>query len=271
MKDQHRGTTMRRSIITLVIIAAVMICTAGMTTEALQAQQQGAPAAGQVQQQAPQVRDQAAAGQPAEQTAVQQNSEESGDANGSLYHTVKRGGPLMIFIILLGLVALTIIIERIIYFTRNKVWRNDQVELYLKEVSEKSETRFKEDREDELRGAFQLYANNLERGMAFLSGIGNLAPIVGFLGTVLGMITAFAAIAAATTVNARVVAVGIQMALITTAGGLVVAAPTLFFYYLFTHVIQNRFALSEEMIAELCGNLPRLSEELETEEYAEEL
>jgi biopolymer transport protein ExbB/TolQ len=143
--------------------------------------------------------------------------------------------------------------------------------MYLKEVSEKSETRFKEDREDELRGAFQLYANSLERGMAFLSGIGNLAPIVGFLGTVLGMITAFSAIAAATTVNARVVAVGIQIALITTAGGLVVAAPTLFFYYLFTHVTQNRFALSEEIIAELCVNLPRLSEELETEGYTEEL
>lgn len=254
------------------MIAAVIIYAACMMAETAQAQQTAAPAAQQVQGQAQQVREGAAplAGEQGGE-AVQQNSEEAPDHNGSLYHTVKRGGPLMIFIILLGIIALTIIIERIIYFTRNKVWRSDQIELYLKDVSEKSETRFREDREDELRGAFQLYANNLERGMAFLSGIGNLAPIVGFLGTVLGMITAFAAIAAATTVNARVVAVGIQIALITTAGGLVVAAPTLFFYYLFTHVIQNRFALSEEMIAELCSSLPRLSEELETEEYAEEL
>ncbi|HPB81446.1 MAG TPA: MotA/TolQ/ExbB proton channel family protein [Spirochaetota bacterium] len=262
---------MKRSMITYVIIAAVLIYVSGMMAGTAQAQQAAVPAAQQVQGQTSRVQDNAAVPQSVEQSGEQQNVEEPRDTNGSLYHTVKRGGPLMIFIILLGMLALTIIIERLIFFTRNKVWRSDQVELYLKEVSEKSETRFKEDREDELRGAFQLYANNLERGMAFLSGIGNLAPIVGFLGTVLGMITAFSAIAAATTVNARVVAVGIQIALITTAGGLVVAAPTLFFYYLFTHVTQNRFALSEEIIAELCGNLPRLSEELETEEYAEEL
>ncbi len=76
------------------------------------------------------------------------------------------------------------------------------------------------------------------------------------------MITAFAAIAAATTVNARVVAVGIQEALITTAGGLMVAAPTLFFYYLFTHVIQNRYTQAEEAIDALTSGLPRLTDEL---------
>lgn len=202
-----------------------------------------------------------------EQAAVAQDN---GNGNGagqqevgnSLYYTVKRGGPVMIPILILGLLALTIIIERLIFFTRNKIWSTDQVPSLLAEVSAKSGTKFREDREDELKAAFQIYVNSLERGMAFLSGIGNLAPILGFLGTVTGMITAFAAIAAATTVNARVVAVGIQEALITTAGGLMVAAPTLFFYYLFTHVIQNRFAQAEETIDRITGSMPRLTEEL---------
>ena len=133
-------------------------------------------------------------------------------------------------------------------------------------VADESKTIYLEDREDELRNAFQIYSNGLERGMAFLSGIGNLAPIVGFLGTVIGMIIAFADIAAATTVNARVVAVGIKMALITTAGGLIVAAPTLLFFYLFSHIIHNRYARSEEVINQLCETLPRLSEQVQDEE-----
>jgi biopolymer transport protein ExbB/TolQ len=76
------------------------------------------------------------------------------------------------------------------------------------------------------------------------------------------MISAFAAIAAATTVNAKVVAVGIQVALVTTAGGLIVAAPILFAYYAFIHVIQNRYIASEGIISELSSKLPRMSDSI---------
>jgi biopolymer transport protein ExbB len=116
--------------------------------------------------------------------------------------------------------------------------------------------------EDEVRGAFALYASSMERGLALLSGIGNVAPMVGFLGTVVGMIGAFASIAAATTVNAKVVAVGIQMALVTTAGGLIVAAPTLTFFYFITHVIQARYSRAEELASAAAEKLPRLSDKL---------
>ncbi len=189
----------------------------------------------------------------------------------NLFDTARKGGPVMIFIVLLGIVGLTIIIERLIYFTRNRIWFSDQVENYLADVSASSQALFREEKEDELRAAFQVYSNHLERGMAFLSGIGNLAPILGFLGTVTGMITAFAAIAAATTVNARIVAVGIQEALITTAGGLIVSAPITFFYYLFTHVIHQRFSQSEEIIGRMCGTLPRLTSELDDRDFTEGL
>ena len=116
--------------------------------------------------------------------------------------------------------------------------------------------------EDELRKEVQLYSNKMEKGLSLLSGIGQLAPIVGFLGTVLGMINAFASIAVATTVNAKVVAVGIQIALVTTAGGLVIAAPTLTCFYFFMHIIQNRYARSEEVINDICRKIPKLSDKL---------
>jgi biopolymer transport protein ExbB len=116
-----------------------------------------------------------------------------------------------------------------------------KLEELLAETARTSDARFREQLEEELRTEFQIYANDLEKGLALLSGLGNLSPIVGFLGTVVGMISAFAAIASASTVNAKVVASGIQVALITTAGGLIVAAPTLAFYYLFQHVIQSLY------------------------------
>lgn len=65
----------------------------------------------------------------------------------------------------------------------------------------------------------------LERGLLALVTVSNLAPLLGFLGTVSGMINAFDAIAAADQVNAKVVASGISEALITTLAGLVVAIP----------------------------------------------
>ena len=180
----------------------------------------------------------------------------------SLFETVKAGGKLMPFIIALGVIGLTIIIERVIYYFRKDAWTANGLKKRLETIASKSTAKYREELEDELRGEFQVFASSLEKGMGLLSGCGNLAPVLGFLGTVVGMIGAFQAIAVATTVNAKVVAVGIQIALITTAGGLIVAAPILFAFYVFTHIIQNRYILSEEYIAKLSAKLPRMSEKL---------
>ena len=177
----------------------------------------------------------------------------------NLFATVKQGGPMMIALLFLGLAAMTIIVERLIFFTRNRSWNDVYTEEFLTKVSQNSTAKFREDLEDEMRGVFQLYSNGMEKGLALLSGVGNLSPIVGFLGTVIGMISAFASIAAATTVNAKVVAVGIQIALVTTAGGLLVAAPTLALYYFFIHTIQNRLLAAENVISQECSQLPRLT------------
>jgi len=66
---------------------------------------------------------------------------------------------------------------------------------------------------------------NLERGLVWLATVSNVAPLLGFLGTVIGMIQAFEAIEAAGEVEATVVAGGIKVALITTAAGLAIAIP----------------------------------------------
>ncbi len=163
---------------------------------------------------------------------------QSGD--DGLWTSMKQGGPLMILLVFLAFISLTIIIERITYYTRNRVWDIKSMEDMLRGIPGNLKAVYREDREDELRSAFTVYAGKIERGLALLSGVGNIAPIVGFLGTVLGMIQAFASIAAASTVNAKVVAVGIQIALTTTAGGLIVAAPTRIVCYLRSHLIQNR-------------------------------
>lgn len=65
----------------------------------------------------------------------------------------------------------------------------------------------------------------LERGLVILATVANVAPLMGFLGTVVGMVLAFAAIEAAGDVDPTLVAGGIKVALLTTAAGLLIAIP----------------------------------------------
>ena len=73
----------------------------------------------------------------------------------------------------------------------------------------------------------------LERGLVILATIANVAPLMGFLGTVVGMILAFAAIEAAGDVDPTLVAGGIKVALLTTATGLLIAIPVNIAYNFF--------------------------------------
>jgi biopolymer transport protein ExbB len=88
----------------------------------------------------------------------------------------------------------------------------------------------------------------LEKGLPILAAVSTIAPLVGFLGTVSGMINAFDAIANADQVNAKVVAGGIKEALITTAAGLIVAIPAMAFYQILTGKV-NGFAADVEEAA----------------------
>ena len=73
----------------------------------------------------------------------------------------------------------------------------------------------------------------LERGLVILATIANVAPLMGFLGTVVGMVLAFAAIELAGDVDPTLVAGGIKVALLTTAAGLLIAVPVNIAYNFF--------------------------------------
>ncbi|MBN1150518.1 MotA/TolQ/ExbB proton channel family protein [candidate division WOR-3 bacterium] len=86
----------------------------------------------------------------------------------------------------------------------------------------------------------------LDRGMLVLAAVANIAPLIGFLGTVVGMMMAFEAIAKAGTVEPTIVADGIRVALITTAAGLMIAFPVSAFHVWFSSRINSLSRKFEE-------------------------
>jgi biopolymer transport protein ExbB len=108
----------------------------------------------------------------------------------------------------------------------------------------------KEDIEKTIENAAMFEMGRLERGLTVLATIANVAPLLGFLGTVTGMISSFDALAAAGLSNPGLVASGIKEALTTTAGGLAVAIPVQVCYNYFMSRI-NRFVRDIETAANM--------------------
>ncbi|MDR0540387.1 MAG: MotA/TolQ/ExbB proton channel family protein [Spirochaetaceae bacterium] len=97
----------------------------------------------------------------------------------------------------------------------------------------------------------------MENGFDFLTALGSLAPITGFLGTVSGMIGAFKSIAEATEVNAQIVASGIYEALITTVFGLIIAIIAMVASSLLTHIVDKFAADTEKACSEIITEFVR--------------
>lgn len=91
-------------------------------------------------------------------------------------------------------------------------------------------------REAELEAVGQEIVAGLEAPLNWLRAIAEVGPLLGFLGTVIGMIAAFDNIVEQGTTNPGVVAAGISTALLTTAGGLLVGIPA----YLFHSALSGR-------------------------------
>ena len=79
----------------------------------------------------------------------------------------------------------------------------------------------------------------LEKGVSWISLFIALAPMLGFMGTVIGMIGAFDAIEAAGDINPSLVAGGIKVALLTTVFGLITAIILQIFYNLIVAMIDG--------------------------------
>jgi biopolymer transport protein ExbB len=101
----------------------------------------------------------------------------------------------------------------------------------------------------ETAGALELAF--LEKGLIVLSSVSTVAPLMGFLGTVIGMIQAFAAIEMHGEVEATLVAAGIKVALITTASGLAIAIPVSIGHNFFVTRIDDLILDMEESAAYL--------------------
>ncbi len=95
----------------------------------------------------------------------------------------------------------------------------------------------------------------LERGLILLATVANIAPLLGFLGTVSGMIGAFEAIAQAEQVSAKLVASGISEALITTMTGLMIAIPFQIAHNLYVQRIDRFVVKMEDSASEMLDTL----------------
>ena len=96
---------------------------------------------------------------------------------------------------------------------------------------------------DQMKEAIEEVASQvvheMERYLNTLGTVAAITPLLGLLGTVIGMIKVFTAIRLEGTGNAAVLAGGISEALITTAAGLTVAIPSLFFYRFFLRKVDE--------------------------------
>ena len=97
--------------------------------------------------------------------------------------------------------------------------------------------------------------HDLERFLAPLGTIAAVAPLLGLLGTVIGMIKVFTAIMLEGTGNAAVLAGGISEALITTAAGLAVAIPALMLHRYFERQLDGLVVDMEDQAIKLVGAL----------------
>jgi biopolymer transport protein ExbB len=118
----------------------------------------------------------------------------------------------------------------------------------------------KEDIDKTIENAALFEMSRLERGLSILATVANVAPLLGFLGTVTGMINSFDALAKVGLSNPAAVAAGISEALITTAAGLFIAIPIQIIYNFFMAKI-NKFVRDIEtaanMLIETFGEMDR--------------
>ena len=101
-------------------------------------------------------------------------------------------------------------------------------------------------------------AHELDRYLNALGTIAAISPLLGLLGTVIGMIKVFAVITAQGVGEPRVLAGGISEALVTTAAGLTVAIPSLLFHRVLRGRVDELVVTMEREALKLVGALERL-------------
>ena len=116
----------------------------------------------------------------------------------------------------------------------------------------------KEDREqaeNALQFTIKRIANRLERGLVLLEIVAVISPLLGLLGTVIGMVQVFNVISQLGVGHAQALSGGISQALISTIAGLVVAIPALVAYSIYTRVVDALLMELEEASSLLLNRL----------------
>jgi len=150
-------------------------------------------------------------------------------------------GPIFYPLLMLSFLGVIFIIERFVFFIR--LPRLEHAESY-KEMCQELEdnANLSKNVRDELL-SFRLAAlqEKLTRGIYMLRLIAVLSPMLGLLGTVLGMINAFKDIAGQTgPVVPSMIADGLWSAMLTTAYGLSIALPCLFAAFIYARIAEKR-------------------------------
>ncbi len=187
-----------------------------------------------------------------------------------MLNILKQGGVTIIPLLLCSIVSLAVGLERFIYLKRakgNNFRLIKKVKLMLnnskfgeaKEIIEEERgpvagilmegLRFYGQRQYEIKDKLEIVGHNevkkLERRLGVLDFIATVAPLLGLLGTVLGIIDSFNILAAVQGMaSPDVLSVGIAQALISTAVGLIVAIPALLIYTYLMGLVEKR---TEEM------------------------
>ncbi|MDL1957737.1 MAG: MotA/TolQ/ExbB proton channel family protein [Candidatus Desulfofervidus auxilii] len=192
-----------------------------------------------------------------------------------------KGGILVIPILFCSVIALTIVLERLYRFRKLRIKNPDLIAKVKKALNEKGvdEALFILENSKNPLGRvlkegikrYQAGREEIERAMAFaaereirelekylpaLSTIGDIAPLLGLLGTVTGMIKAFMVIERlGGKVNASVLAGGIWEAMLTTALGLSVAIPTIVAHNYLVSKLRNFTAELQEKLNEFLEDI----------------
>lgn len=202
------------------------------------------------------------------------------ESNVRLVDHVQRGGPVGYAILLLGAVGLVLSLIKLVDLGRFRTIESATVSTMVRAArSGQEEEALKQMgkvagpvREMLEMGVHNIRANTvlleelmlsvilrkrpiMERFLPFLAITAAAAPLLGLLGTVVGMIRTFALITVFGTGDPRALSAGISEALVTTELGLMVAIPTLILHGIFSRMIKRRFSDMERVAFEFVKNL----------------
>ena len=161
---------------------------------------------------------------------------------------IQRGGIIVYILIFLNILGFTIILWKLIVFTLIKFKKDSIVEHIVKKLSLNIH-KFEERTFNNLLNK-EIYS--LETGLNTIKIIASISPLLGLLGTVIGVLNSFDAISKQGLGDPSVFSSGISIALITTVAGLIVSIPHYIAYnYFISSLNKLEHSIEESVINKL--------------------